>query len=168
MLKEFFGAIWRRLPSRVRYPLTRIGQKRFTVTTAAAIFNEQGEILLLEHVFRPDSGWGIPGGFLSAGEEPEEGIRREVREEIGIELADVRLIFARSLRWLRQVEIHFTARPLGTPQPRSFEIKRAEWFALNELPEDLSSDQIYLIKRALKAMKTPGNGVMLRGEIRKS
>ena len=164
MLQEFFGAVWRRLPPRVRYRLTRIGQKRFTVTTAAAIFNDRGEILLLEHVFRPDSGWGLPGGFLTTSEDPEEGVRREVREEIGIELVDVRMIFARSLRRLRQVEIHFMARPVGIPQPRSFEIKRAEWFALGEFPEDLSSDQIYLINRALKAMKSLNNDAMLRGE----
>ena len=151
MLKQFFGAIWRELPPRVRYRLTRIGQKRFTVTTAVVIFNHDGKILLLEHVFRPDSGWGIPGGFLSNREQPEEGVRREIREEIGIELEDVRLLFARNLGRLRQVEIYFLARPVGIPQPRSFEIKRAEWFALDHLPSDLSRDQIQLINRALQA-----------------
>jgi len=149
MLKEFFGAIWRRLPPSVRYPLTRIGQKRFTVTTAAVILNDEGQILLLEHVFRPDSGWGIPGGFLANREQPEEGVRREVREETGIELADVRLLFARNLGRLRQVEIYFRARPVGVPRPCSFEIKRAEWFDLESLPSDLSRDQIQLIDRAL-------------------
>jgi len=151
MLKQFFGAVWRQLPARVRYRLTRIGQKRFTVTTAAVILNEQGQILLLDHVFRPDSGWGIPGGFLDKREQPEEGVRREIREEIGIELADVKLLFARNLGRLRQVEIHFLAKPVGVPQPCSFEIKRAEWFWLNDLPTDLSRDQINLIKRALQA-----------------
>jgi len=149
MLKQIFGAMWRYLPPWVRYRLTRIGQKRFTVTTAVAIFDDEGRVLLLEHVFRPDSGWGLPGGFLSNGEQPEEGVRREIREEIGIELKDVEILFARSLGRLRQVEIHFRAKAAGVPQPCSFEIKRAEWFARNALPPDLSKDQIRLIDRAV-------------------
>jgi 8-oxo-dGTP diphosphatase len=149
MLKQFFGAVWRHLPPRVRYRLTRIGQKRFTVTTAVAIFDDEGRVLLLEHVFRPDSGWGLPGGFMSSGEQPEAGVRREIREEIGIELEAVELLFARSLGRLRQVEIYFRARAVGIPEPRSFEIKRAEWFTLNALPADLSSDQIRLIDQAV-------------------
>lgn len=149
MLKQFLGAVWRYLPPWVRYRLTRIGQKRFTVTTAVAIFDDEGRVLLLEHVFRPDSGWGLPGGFLSGGEHPEEGLRREIREEIGIELEDVELLFVRSLGRLRQVEIYFRARAAGIPNPRSFEIKRAEWFARNALPPDLSKDQIRLIDRAV-------------------
>jgi 8-oxo-dGTP diphosphatase len=151
MLKQFFGAVWRHLPPWVRYRFTRIGQKRFTVTTAVAIFDDDGKVLLLEHVFRPDSGWGLPGGFMSGGEQPEDGVRREIREEIGIELEAVELLFARSLGRLRQIEIYFRARAVGVPQPRSFEIKRAEWFARDALPPDLSKDQIRLIDRALSA-----------------
>lgn len=127
----------------------RIGQKRFTVTTAVAIFDDEGSVLLLEHVFRPDSGWGLPGGFLTAGEQPEAGLRREIREEIGIELQDVELLFARSLGRLLQVEIHFRARAVGIPRPNSFEIKQAQWFTRNALPPDLSEDQIRLIDRAV-------------------
>lgn len=149
MLKQFLGVVWRSLRPWVRYRLTRIGQKRFTVTTAVAIFDDEGKVLLLEHVFRPDSGWGLPGGFLSGGEQPEEGLRREIREEIGIELEDVELLFVRSLGRLRQVEMYFRARAAGIPTPRSFEIKRAEWFARNALPPDLSKDQIRLVDRAV-------------------
>ena len=148
MLKQFLGAVWRHLPQWVRYRFTRIGQKRFTVTTAVAIFDDQGKVLLLEHVFRPDSGWGLPGGFLTSREQPEAGVRREIREEIGIELEDVELLFARSLGRLRQIEIYFRARAAGIPQPRSFEIKRAQWFTRDALPPDLSKDQIRLIDRA--------------------
>lgn len=129
--------------------MTRIGQRRFTVTTAVAIFNDEGQLLLLEHVFRPDSGWGLPGGFLSGSEQPEEGLRREIREEIGVELTDVRLLFTRSLGRLRQIEIYFRAKALGVPQPRSFEIKRAEWFMLSGLPRGLSKDQVRLIQRVV-------------------
>src|SRR5256886_13377462 len=74
------------LPGGVRRRVSRLGQSRFTVTTAAFIFDDDGRILLLEHVFRPDSGWGVPGGFLTRGEQPEAGLRRELREEIGIEV----------------------------------------------------------------------------------
>jgi ADP-ribose pyrophosphatase YjhB (NUDIX family) len=149
MLEQFLGAVWRHLPSRVRYRFTRIGQKRFTVTTAVAIFDDDGRVLLLEHVFRPDSGWGLPGGFLTSGEQPEAGLRREIREEIGIELQDVELLFARSLGRLLQVEIYFRARAKGIARPNSFEIKQAQWFTLNALPPDLSKDQIQLINRAV-------------------
>jgi NADH pyrophosphatase NudC (nudix superfamily) len=86
---------------------------------------------------------------MTGGEQPEAGLRREIREEIGIELEDVELLFARSLGRLRQVEIYFRARAAGIPNPRSFEIKRAEWFTRNALPPDLSKDQIRLIDRAL-------------------
>lgn len=119
------------------------------VTTAVAIFDDEGRVLLLDHVFRPDSGWGLPGGFLSGGEQPEAGVRREIREEIGIELKDVELLFARSLGGLRQIEIYFRAKAAGIPQPRSLEIKRAEWFTRDALPPDLAKDQIRLIDRAV-------------------
>jgi ADP-ribose pyrophosphatase YjhB (NUDIX family) len=151
MLTEFLGTIWRHLPGSLRRHVVRVGQKRFTVTAGAMIFDDQGRILLLEHVFRPDSGWGIPGGFLSKREQPEEALRRELREEIGIEVEDVELLLARALGRPQQIEIYFRARAIGIPKPCSFEIRKAEWFALADLPPELSEDQRRLIKRALAA-----------------
>jgi len=148
MLINFLGAIWRHLPGSVRRRLSRLGQSRFTVTTAAFIFDDDGRILLLEHVFRPDSGWGVPGGFLSKAEQPEAGLRRELREEIGIEIEDVEILFARTLPRPRQIEIYFRARAIGEPEPCSFEIITAKWFALDGLPSELSKDQQRLIARA--------------------
>src|SRR6267143_4583623 len=149
MLTNFLGAIWRHLPGGVRRRVSRLGQSRFTVTTAAFIFDGDGRLLLLDHVFRPDSGWGVPGGFLTRGEQPEAGLRRELREEIGLELDSVELLFTRSLHRPRQIEIYFRAKAIGTPHPRSFEIKRAEWFPLDALPEELPIDQRQLIQRAI-------------------
>ena len=149
MLTEFLGAIWRRLPGSLRRRLVRTGQRRFTVTAGAIIFDDDGRVLLLEHVFRPDGGWGIPGGFLSKGEQPETALRREMREEIGIELEQVEMLFARTLPRPRQIEIYFAARAIGTPQPCSFEIRTAEWFKIDNLPAELSQDQRRLIQRAL-------------------
>ena len=149
MFIEFLGAIWRRLPGILRRRLVRVGQRRFTVTAGAMIFDDQGRILLLEHVFRPEGGWGIPGGFLSKGEQPEAALRRELREEIGIEVQDVEMLFARTLPGPRQIEIYFRARAIGRPEPCSFEIKSANWFSVDDLPPGLSKDQRRLIRRSL-------------------
>lgn len=149
MLIHFFGAIWKRLPGVVRRRLVRTGQRRFTVTAGAMIFDDEGRILLLDHVFRPDCGWGIPGGFLSKGEQPEAALRRELREEIGIEVEDVEMLFARTLPRPRQIEIYFRARAIGCPEPCSFEIKSARWFSIDDLPSELSQDQRRLIRRSL-------------------
>ena len=145
MLTNFLGAIWRHLPGGVRRRVSRLGQSRFTVTAAAFIFDDDGRILLLEHVFRADSGWGVPGGFLSKAEQPEDGLRRELREEIGIEIENVEILFARTLPRPRQIEIYFRARAIGEPEPCSFEIITAKWFALDDLPSELSKDQRRLI-----------------------
>lgn len=151
MWKQMFGAVWRILPSSFRAGIARVGQRRFTVTTAAAIFDDDGRVLLLEHVFRPDTGWGLPGGFLSRNEQPEDGVRRELREEVGIELEDVQILFARAFGGPHsQIEIIFRARAIGVPQPCSVEIKTAEWFSPDQLPGDLSKGQRRLIERVVK------------------
>lgn len=54
------------------------------VGCAAGIFNEQGQILL---VMRSDNGrWGLPAGFCEVNQTPRENMKREVREETGLEV----------------------------------------------------------------------------------
>ena len=149
MLSDFLGAIWRHLPAFVRRNAGSATQSRFTVTVGAVLFDDAGRILLLDHVFRAYAGWGIPGGFVMKGENPEDALRRELREEVAIEIKDVKLVFTRTLGPLKQVEIYFRARVIGDPKPSSFEIKSAQWFALDQLPPDLSKDQRRLIERAI-------------------
>ncbi|MFY9619079.1 MAG: NUDIX domain-containing protein [Pyrinomonadaceae bacterium] len=150
MFAKIFGSIFRIVPGVFRRRLVRIGQRRFTVTAGAFVFDEQGRILLLEHEFRPDSRWGIPGGFLNKSEQPEDAMRRELREEVALEVDDVQLLFARTLPRPRQVEIHFACTTKGKPTPSSFEIRKAAWFAPDELPDDLSGDQRRMIRRAIE------------------
>ena len=133
----------------VRMHASRLGQTRFTVTVAAMLFDDEGRILLLEHVFRADRGWGVPGGFITKDEQPEQALRRELREEVSIEIDDVRFLFTRNLGRLKQVEMYYRARVIGQPNPSSFEIKQARWFPVNDLPPELSQDQRRLVARAL-------------------
>lgn len=129
----------------------RATQTRFTVTAGALIFNYSGEVLLLKHRFRAGSGWGIPGGFLELGEQPEEALRRELREEIGLEVSHVEIFTTRSFKRPRQVEILFRCRANAhgaEVQPLTMEVEHAEWFSPQNLPAGLPTDQRLLIERA--------------------
>lgn len=43
-----------------------------------------GSVLLLRHSYGPDQ-WGLPGGGLGRGEDPERAAQRELREELGLD-----------------------------------------------------------------------------------
>ena len=149
MLKDFLAAIFRRTPASMRRFLSRFSQPRFTVTAGAVITDDQDRVLLLEHVFRAGSGWGIPGGFIGTAEQPEAALRRELREEVGLELERLEIAFVRTLRRPKHIEIIFRCRAQGKARPRGLEVKSAAWFPLEALPETLSEDQRQLINRTL-------------------
>ena len=126
----------------------RFTHTRFTVTAGAVIFNDQKQVLLLKHRFRAGSGWGLPGGFLEQGEQPIDALRRELREEIGLELEDVEVFAARSFKKPKQVEVLFRARANAHVKPLTMEVERAEWFSIDSLPEGLPRDQRVYVERA--------------------
>ena len=150
MLKDLLGSIWRRAPKAVRRLTTRYTQTRFTVTAAGIIVDEHSRVLLLKHRFRSGGGWGIPGGFIEAGEQPEEALRRELREEVGLKVEDVQLFSTRTFKTVKQMEILFRARAKGGALPQSIEISKAAWFSIDELPAELPQAQQRLIRDALK------------------
>lgn len=62
------------------------------IAGAGAIFHdEQGRVLLVKPSYRNDT-WEIPGGGLDAGEDPLQAVQREVKEELGRDLAPGRLL----------------------------------------------------------------------------
>ncbi len=148
MLKDLVGAIWRRIPGRLKYWAVRFTQSRFTVTAGAIVSDDAGRVLLLHHRFRPGSGWGMPGGFIQQGEQPETALRRELREEVGLEIHELKLFTTRAFRKPKQIEIVFRCRALGETDQLSFEIKRAAWFYPHQLPKELPADQASLVKLA--------------------
>jgi ADP-ribose pyrophosphatase YjhB (NUDIX family) len=150
MLKTLMGAVWRNVPAKVRRWGVRLVEPRFTVTAGAVVLDREGRVLLLNHVFRTGSGWGIPGGFIEGGEQPEDALRRELREEAGLEVEEVKLISARTLKRPQQIELVYACRAANAPAPNSFEIKTAEWFAPDALPAGLPSDQKHVIRRAIE------------------
>ena len=147
MITEWAGVVWKKLPWILRAKIIRVTQPKFTVSAAAIITNELREVLLLNHVIRPKSGWGLPGGFLEHGEQADEGIRRELNEETGIKMNNLQMFRVRTLG--THMEILFTADTTGQPEVKSREIKELAWFASDSLPEKMNAAQKALIKKVL-------------------
>jgi ADP-ribose pyrophosphatase YjhB (NUDIX family) len=87
-----------------RSPLLRWGLKlavrlfapRHFVGAVGAVFNNTGQVLLAEHVFRPNYNWGLPGGWIEPGEDPAEAVQRELEEELGLKVEIRRLLICQS------------------------------------------------------------------------
>lgn len=61
----------------------------FPVTACfVAAFDKSGKLAIA----KPKRGWGLPGGHVEQGETPTECIKREAKEECGIELENLQLI----------------------------------------------------------------------------
>jgi ADP-ribose pyrophosphatase YjhB (NUDIX family) len=148
MLRDIFGGIWKRIPGGLRLKIIRATQKKFTASVAVIITNTNGKVLLLDHILRPGSGWGIPGGFIEHGEQPETAIRREIREEAGIELANLEMLRVRTIN--RHIEMLFRAESNDTAEVKSREIKSLGWFAVDEMPGEMSPIQKKIVEKVLK------------------
>ena len=60
-------------------------------TVGALIFNKEGDILLLKSV-KWSNNYSIPGGHIEIGEKFEDALKREIKEETGLDIYDIKLI----------------------------------------------------------------------------
>lgn len=79
----------------------------------AALCEHEGEILLARNKGWPEGWFGLVTGFLERGEGPEEGVLRELREELGLEGEIVRLIGVYPFPELNQLIIAYHVRARG-------------------------------------------------------
>jgi 8-oxo-dGTP diphosphatase len=148
MWRRAAGKIWRLMPRWGRRGLIRLTQPSFTVSAGVVVVNDAGQILLLNHILRPASGWGVPGGFLDSNEHPSETARREVLEETGLELTDVELVTFRTIN--HHVEFWYRGRAIGEPLVNTKEILEARWFRFEDIPPEMSRKEVRLIEQALR------------------
>ena len=75
-------------------------------------------------------------GFVEAGESLEECVHREVQEEVGIEVTNLRYFRSQSWPFPHSLMLAFVAdHARGELQPDPAEITDARWFGLDELPQ---------------------------------
>jgi ADP-ribose pyrophosphatase YjhB (NUDIX family) len=118
-----------------------------TVSAAAWIFDADGRVLLLRRAHEPARGkFAIPGGFVDFGETAEAALRREVREEVGIDIDAIAFLTSLPNRYeYREVtypvlDLVFTARAIDPASARPLDgAAGIEWRRPGEIdPEELA------------------------------
>lgn len=96
---------------------------------------KEGKILLARHVQRSQEFYTCLAGYVEVGEALEDAVRREVREEAGIEVAAVRYVCSQPWPYPNQLMLAFTAKWIsGELRLQPDEIADARWFDPAALP----------------------------------
>ena len=131
----------------------------------AAIFDDEGRLLLIQRLTEPESGaWGLPGGKIDFGEPARETARREIAEELGIDIEVGKIACVSEIikggdgrHWVSPI---FFAR-IVSGEPRLMEPEKHGgfgWFSLDDLPCHLTTPTLALLK-ALPTASGPSRGV---------
>jgi ADP-ribose pyrophosphatase YjhB (NUDIX family) len=116
-------------------------------------------VLLVRRAVEPERGkWALPGGYMDAGEMPDEALRREVYEEVGIcvEVGPLLGIFAMGGPGHSRagIVLAYRASPADTVVPELHcqdDVDAAGWFTLGHLPDDLAFESTIGLLRAWRA-----------------
>jgi len=119
---------------------------RFVKTVVAIIEYADNSILLQRRAVPPYKGmWGLPGGHMKPGENETEALRREVLEEVGVELHGLWKLgtYLEEGRIGNLIKYYlakcYAAKPIkGKPRPQPGEVSDVRLFGLQEIPCELS------------------------------
>jgi 8-oxo-dGTP diphosphatase len=104
------------------------------------LLERDGKVLLARRDIEPRLGfWDVPGGFLEEGEEPLEGLRREFREETGIEVDPAEWIGTHLEPYDHYFVLGLTWLVRGEGEPRAADdVAELRWFGADELPAEMA------------------------------
>lgn len=131
------------------------------VQTGASIIVEDSEGRILMQQRQDDGTWSYPGGRIEIDETVEDGARREVREECGLEVGELTLLGVFSGRELNHVypngnevcgvDIVYVSRDYkGTLASQDGEAKAMGFYPVDALPQPISAMNAIQIDAYLK------------------
>lgn len=101
--------------------------------TAAFIVNDNDEMLVVRRAKDPARGTlDLPGGFVDMGETVEEGMRREIKEETGLDVTEIHYLFSSPNVYLysgmgiHTLDMDFLVPVHGDPEAIKFAVRAAD------------------------------------------
>lgn len=140
----------------------RVLAPRHYVGAVGAVVNDEGKVLVAKHAYRTDFPWGLPGGWVNAGESPADAVRREIAEELKLDVTIERLLLcdvipsvARSIA-PRHLGVAFLCRLAGGEIRMSGEIVGVDWIDPAANPYELAHFQASAVAAAARAIRPSG------------
>ena len=94
------------------------------------------QILLARNHRFPNGRYSVIAGFVEPGESLEDCVRREVCEEVGVEVDEIRYFGSQPWPFPNSLMVGFTARYTGGAiRLEELEIADAQWFTADSLPQ---------------------------------
>ena len=124
---------------------------KHSVSVAAAVVREDGRVLAIQR--RDNAHWEPPGGVLELEETIEDGLRREVREETGLEVRVERLTGVYKNMELGVVALVFRCCAVGGEPSPTHEATSVEWLDAESIEHKM--DEAYAV-RMLDALRQEG------------
>ena len=115
---------------------------RISPAVITAVF--QGDRILLAHNRNFRTGfYSLIAGFVEPGETLEQSVRREIQEEVGLQVKNIRYVGSQPWSFPDSLMMAFTAEyDSGEITPDKTEITDADWYRSDELPDIPSTDSI--------------------------
>ena len=100
-----------------------------------AMVTKGDEILLARNKYFPENWYSTLAGFIEAGETAEEALKREVMEEVNIEVQNIKYFGSQPWPFPSQLMLgYFCEYKSGEIEIEEAEIADAKWFKIDELP----------------------------------
>ncbi len=150
--KPWLLRLWRRLPGWGQGRVERLFLPKYLVGAMAVVVDDDDRVLLFRHTYRKEYVWGIPGGWLKAGEEPTDAVEREVYEESGLRVSALHPLVIGGDKALRRLDLIFLCTlDSGTFRP-SAEVSEARFFSLEEMQDVVEPFHIQVGAYAAKVL----------------
>jgi NAD+ diphosphatase len=121
------------------------------LTPAVITLISKGPEILLARARTSRSGfYSLIAGFVEPGETLEQAVAREVLEEVGFEVRDIKYFASQSWPFPSQLMVGFTAtHASGAIRVNESELSDAQWFPVDALPSDIEIPTTFSISGQL-------------------